>query len=213
MDGSKITAFLPTSYTYRTDPSQLDEVWKGRSQVRDLDAFLLPYGYGDGGGGPSRDYIEYALRQKNLEGAPKVKLAGPVEFFEDMEKDGGPVNTYTGELYFSAHRGTYTSQAKVKYNNRRAELALRDMEIWGVFASLQGDSYDIKEAEDCWKELLLHQFHDILPGSGIQRMYIESNERMEKLIHKTTDITRGHIVSLCEPREDAVTIFNSLSLL
>ncbi len=211
MDGSKITAFLPTSYTYRTDPSQLDEVWKGRSQVRDLDAFLLPYGYGDGGGGPSRDYIEYALRQKNLEGAPKVKLAGPVEFFEDMEKDGGPVNTYTGELYFSAHRGTYTSQAKVKYNNRRAELALRDMEIWGVFASLQGDSYDIKEAGDCWKELLLHQFHDILPGSGIQRMYIESNERMEKLIHKTTDITRGHIVSLCEPREDAVTIFNSLS--
>ncbi|WP_027205726.1 alpha-mannosidase [Butyrivibrio fibrisolvens] len=211
MDGSKITAFLPTSYTYRTDPSQLDEVWKGRSQVRDLDAFLLPYGYGDGGGGPSRDYIEYALRQKNLEGAPKVKLAGPVEFFEDMEKDGGPVNTYTGELYFSAHRGTYTSQAKVKYNNRRAELALRDMEIWGVFASLQGDSYDIKEAGDCWKELLLHQFHDILPGSGIQRMYIESNERMEKLIHKTTDITRGHIVSLCELREDAVTIFNSLS--
>lgn len=211
MDGSKITAFLPTSYTYRTDPSQLDEVWKGRSQVRDLDAFLLPYGYGDGGGGPSRDYIEYALRQKNLEGAPKVKLAGPVEFFEDMEKDGGPVNTYTGELYFSAHRGTYTSQAKVKYNNRRAELALRDMEIWGVFASLQGDSYDIKEAGDCWKELLLHQFHDILPGSGIQRMYIESNERMEKLIHKTTDITREHIVSLCEPREDAVTIFNSLS--
>lgn len=212
MDGSKITAFLPTSYTYRTDPSQLDEVWKGRSQVRDLDAFLLPYGYGDGGGGPSRDYIEYALRQKNLEGAPKVKLAGPVEFFEDMEKDGGPVNTYTGELYFSAHRGTYTSQAKVKYNNRRAELALRDMEIWGVLASVcKGAEYDIKEIGDCWKELLLHQFHDILPGSGIQRMYIESNERMEKLIHKTTDITRGHIVSLCEPREDAVTIFNSLS--
>jgi alpha-mannosidase len=212
MDGSKITAFLPTSYTYRTDPSQLDEVWKGRSQVRDLDAFLLPYGYGDGGGGPSRDYIEYALRQKNLEGAPKVKLAGPVEFFEDMEKDGGPVNTYTGELYFSAHRGTYTSQAKVKYNNRRAELALRDMEIWGVLASVcKGAEYDIQEAGECWKELLLHQFHDILPGSGIQRMYIESNERMEKLIHKTTDITRGHIVSLCEPREDAVTIFNSLS--
>lgn len=211
MDGSKITAFLPTSYTYRTDPSQLDEVWKGRSQVRDLDAFLLPYGYGDGGGGPSRDYIEYALRQKNLEGAPKVRLAGPVEFFEDMEKEGGPVNTYTGELYFSAHRGTYTSQAKVKYNNRRAEFALRDMEIWGVLSSLQGHSYDTKKAGDYWKELLLHQFHDILPGSGIKRMYIESNERMEKLIDQTSAIAREHILSVCEPNEDAATIFNSLS--
>ncbi|WP_044913315.1 alpha-mannosidase [Butyrivibrio sp. WCE2006] len=211
MDGSKITAFLPTSYTYRTDPSQLDEVWKGRSQVRDLDAFLLPFGYGDGGGGPSRDYLEYAKRESNLEGAPKVKLAGPVEFFEDMEKKGGPVNTYTGELYFSAHRGTYTSQAKVKNNNRRAELALRDMEILGAAALVNGASYDTKEAEIFWRELLLHQFHDILPGSGIQRIYIESNERMEKLIEKVRSNTENFAAAVCKESDEAVTVFNSLS--
>ncbi|WP_408071707.1 alpha-mannosidase [Butyrivibrio sp. JL13D10] len=211
MDGSKITAFLPTSYTYRTDPSQLDEVWKNRSQVQDLDAFLLPFGYGDGGGGPSRDYLEYARRETNLEGAARVKMAGPVEFFEDMEEKGGPVNTYTGELYFSAHRGTYTSQAKVKNNNRRAEFALRDMEILGSLLVAKGGEYDLKEAGELWKELLLHQFHDILPGSGIKRMYIESNERMEKLIKRAGEKTTEFAESICESDEDAITIFNTLS--
>lgn len=111
MDGTKIVSFLPTSYTYRTDPEEINNIWNNRTQKQDLDAFLLPYGYGDGGGGPSRDFIEYAKRQENLEGGAKVKMAGPGEFFRDMEKQGGPVHTYVGELYFSAHRGTYTSQA------------------------------------------------------------------------------------------------------
>ena len=114
IDGSRIVSFLPTSYTYKTNPKQLDEVWKNRSQLQDLDAFLLPFGYGDGGGGPTRDDIEYARREQNLEGAPRVELSDPKSFFKKMDEAGGPVNTYVGELYFNAHRGTYTSQAKVK---------------------------------------------------------------------------------------------------
>ena len=109
MDGTKISSFLPTSYTYRTDPTELMNVWENRSQKRDLDAFLLPFGYGDGGGGPARDYLEYAKREADLEGCPKVKQENRITFFKDMEAEGGPKYTYTGELYFSAHRGTYTS--------------------------------------------------------------------------------------------------------
>lgn len=116
IDGSRIVSFLPTSYTYKTNPKQLEEVWKNRSQLQDLDAFLLPFGYGDGGGGPTRDDIEYARREQNLEGAPRVELSDPKSFFKKMDEAGGPVNTYVGELYFNAHRGTYTSQAKVKQN-------------------------------------------------------------------------------------------------
>ncbi|MBR4428155.1 MAG: alpha-mannosidase, partial [Clostridia bacterium] len=121
-DGTKIDTFLPTSYTYRTDPREICETWKGRTQKRGLNAFLLPYGYGDGGGGPARDYIEFLLREKDLEGMPRVKMEGPVQFFEDMEKAGGPQNTYVGELYFTAHRGVYTSQAAIKKGNRKSEL-------------------------------------------------------------------------------------------
>lgn len=142
IDGSRIVSFLPTSYTYKTNPKQLEEVWKNRSQLQDLDAFLLPFGYGDGGGGPTRDDIEYAKREQNLEGAPRVELSDPKSFFKKMEEAGGPVNTYVGELYFNAHRGTYTSQAKVKQNNRRAEFALREMEMWGAFGLCKGNVYD-----------------------------------------------------------------------
>lgn len=155
IDGSRIVSFLPTSYTYKTNPKQLEEVWKNRSQLQDLDAFLLPFGYGDGGGGPTRDDIEYAKREQNLEGAPRVELSDPKSFFKKMEEAGGPVNTYVGELYFNAHRGTYTSQAKVKQNNRRAEFALREMEMWGAFGLCKGNVYDSEKADALWKELIV----------------------------------------------------------
>ena len=141
IDGSRIVSFLPTSYTYKTNPKQLEEVWKNRSQLQDLDAFLLPFGYGDGGGGPTRDDIEYAKREQNLEGAPRVELSDPKSFFKKMDEAGGPVNTYVGELYFNAHRGTYTSQAKVKQNNRRAEFALREMYMTVRRLMLSGRNY------------------------------------------------------------------------
>ena len=92
-DGTEIDSFLPTSYTYPTDPKWICETWKKRVQKRDLSAFLLPFGYGDGGGGPTRDHVEYLLREKDLEGMPRVKIEGPVQFFQDMEDQGGPAHT------------------------------------------------------------------------------------------------------------------------
>lgn len=103
---------------------------------------------------PSRDYVEYALRQKDLEGGVKVKMEGPREFFEEMQEQGGPANTYVGELYFSAHRGTYTSQAMVKKNNRRCEFALREMEMWSCLAASRGWEYPLEKADALWKQLL-----------------------------------------------------------
>ena len=131
MDGSQVVSFLPTNYTYRTDPKELCGVWKKRVQKRHLEDFLIPFGYGDGGGGPCRDHIEYALRERDLEGMPKVEMCSPLEFFEALQAKGGPQNTWDGELYFNAHRGTYTTQASVKKNNRLSERALHHMELWG----------------------------------------------------------------------------------
>lgn len=209
MDGTQIVSFLPTSYTYRTDPTELSHVWQNRSQKRELDAFLLPFGYGDGGGGPARDYIEYAMREKDLEGCPKVKLEGPKEFFEDMEKEGGPKNTYTGELYFSAHRGTYTSQAMVKQNNRKCELAMRELEMWGALAERKGKVYPLAEADALWKEVLLHQFHDILPGSSIARVYEEAEEAFARILQRSGQLTDEAAEALVRDGE-GVTVFNSL---
>ena len=209
MDGSKITSFLPTNYTYRTDPSELISVWENRSQKRDLDAFLLPFGYGDGGGGPARDYLEYAEREKDLEGCPKVKQENPITFFKEMEKEGGPKHTYTGELYFSAHRGTYTSQAMVKQNNRRCELSMRELEFWSTLAALKGKAYPAEAVERLWKEVLLHQFHDILPGSSIARVYQEAEKAFHAILDESHELTEKALQSLTEG-ENGITVGNSL---
>nr|WP_304954810.1 glycoside hydrolase family 38 C-terminal domain-containing protein [uncultured Acetatifactor sp.] len=212
MDGSEIVSFLPTSYTYRTDPIEANNIWKNRTQLQDLDAFLMPYGYGDGGGGPARDYIEYAKRQEDLEGSVKVKMAGPMEFFRDMEEKGGPVNTYVGELYFSAHRGTYTSQAAVKKNNRRSELAMREAELWSSLAAERGLHYDLEKADALWKEILLHQFHDILPGSSIGRVYEEAKKAHQAILDGAAELLDQALEALTEEKkEGAVTVWNSLS--
>lgn len=212
MDGSQVVSFLPTSYTYRTDPKELCGVWKNRVQKRHLDDFLIPFGYGDGGGGPCRDHIEYALRERDLEGMPRVEMMSPLDLFEDLQKEGGPRNTWDGELYFNAHRGTYTTQAAVKKNNRRSERALHHLELWGALAARHGLPYDAAAAQSLWKTLLLNQFHDILPGSSIARVYTEANAA-HKALQKDADArsaaARRALLDPAGP-EAAVTLFNGL---
>ena len=208
-DGTEIDTFLPTSYTYETTPRELCETWKGRVQKRGLDAFLLPFGYGDGGGGPSRDHIEYLLREKDLEGMPRVKMAGPTAFFEDMEKRGGPRDRYAGELYFSAHRGVYTSQADIKKGNRKSELALREAEMWGALAGAKGFAYPQERMEATWKKLLLNQFHDILPGSSIGPVYEKARADHRRIIEEADAVKKEALTALS--RGEGFSVFNSLS--
>ena len=213
MDGSEIISFLPTRYEYPTHPIEINGVWKNRSQARDLDAFLYPFGYGDGGGGPTRDHIEYARRQKDLEGGVKIKIADPIEFFEDMQaQKGDPKNTYVGELYFTAHRGTYTVQAAIKKGNRKCEEALRELEFWAVPASLAGGEYPAAQAEALWKDVLLNQFHDILPGSSIARVYVEAEKLHNQVLSKADELVQTAQNKLLESgrNDTAVTVFNSL---
>ncbi len=208
-DGSEITSFLPTSYTYRTDPKEIVETWNKRVQKRGLDSFLLPFGYGDGGGGPTRDHIEFALREADLEGMPRVKIEGPVQFFDDMQAQGGPKHTYVGELYFSAHRGVFTSQAAIKKGNRKSELALREAEMWGSLALLKGAEYPLDRMDAAWKKLLLNQFHDILPGSSIARVYEDARRDHKWIIAEAEAVRDGALAALAGG--DGVTVFNSLS--
>lgn len=212
MDGSRIDAFLPTNYNYDATPEEMNQVWKNRVQKRDLDTFLIPFGYGDGGGGPTRDHVEFVMRQKDLEGGVRMRMENPVDYFKRMEEQGGPVNTYTGELYFTAHRGTYTSQAAVKRWNRKTEIALKQMELWTAAAAVLAKghgSYPSQQTEQLWKELLLHQFHDILPGSSIGRVYEEAEKRLKTVWGEANRLCRAAQESLVR-EGDGITVFNSL---
>ena len=213
MDGTGVEAFLPTSYTYDTIPEEMNLVWKNRVQKRDLDSFLIPFGYGDGGGGPTRDAIEFVRRQENLEGGVKIRMESPLDFFERQKRRGGPAHTYVGELYFTAHRGTYTSQAAVKKWNRRAETAMRNLELWSTVAAIRNGAdyhYPAEAAERLWKETLLNQFHDILPGSSIGRVYEEAERSLSRVCGEAERLRENALSVLTEAGE-GFTVFNSLS--
>ena len=208
MDGSEIVSFLHMDYTSRTDAATVVKRWKERVQKRDITKFLLPFGYGDGGGGPTRDHIENVLREKDLEGVPKVRMESPQTFFEDCAQEGAPKNRYVGELYFQCHRGTYTTQAAIKRGNRKSELALREAEIWSI-AARNALAYPAEELDRCWKNVLVNQFHDILPGSSIARVYEDARKLYDDVLEHA-----GQIVSHAQQaltRDDGVSYFNSLS--
>lgn len=211
MDGSEIKSFLHMEYESKVNAATIIDKWNHRVQRKHLDAFLLPFGYGDGGGGPTRDDVEQIVRQKDIEGAPKVHFDAPVTFFEDMERKHLPENRYVGELYFQCHRGTYTSQASVKRGNRKSELSLQETEFWSAAAmALKGADYPLEDMDALWKDVLLNQFHDILPGSSIGRVYVEAARLYEKVLAKSDDLAHA-ARGMLPYAQDGVTVFNSLS--
>ena len=147
-----------------------------------------------------------------LEGCPKLRLAGPVPFFEDLVARGEHnINRYVGELYFQAHRGVLTSQARTKRGNRKSEVALREAEMWGAAAiALAKFTWPAAPMDALWKTLLLHQFHDILPGSSIHRVYVETEQALAGVIAGANAVAADAAAALVK-KGDALTIFNSLA--
>ena len=208
MDGSEVTSFLHMDYTSRTDAATVVERWRDRVQKRGITRFLLPFGYGDGGGGPTRDNMEDIRRNRDLEGVPQMCMEAPQKFFEDCAQDGEPLNRYVGELYFQAHRGVYTSQAAIKRGNRKSELALREAEIWSV-AAQPVKPYPGETLERRWKHTLLNQFHDILPGSSIARVYEEARALYDEILADASALSKAATQALTS--SEGKTYFNSLS--
>ncbi len=186
IDGTAIrTHFLPTNdYNLSNEPHKLVAAEKRFGQSGSLDDFLNLYGTGDGGGGPSRKHIERARRAADTEGMPKVKMAPGESFFERLRKTSeANLPRWRGELYLELHRGTYTTQALMKKMNRRLEHLLHDVELLSVIAAVSKggagavayDNAARNEIERIWKETLLNQFHDILPGSSITWVYKDAH--------------------------------------
>ena len=151
------------------------------------------------------------MREKDLEGMPKVRMETPTKFFQDMESEGGPDHTYVGELYFSAHRGVFTSQAAVNARQPQGELALREAEweMWGTMAMLGGAEYPLEKMDAAWKLLLLNQFHDILPGSCIGKVYELTHADHARIQAEAGEVRDAALEALTAG--DGATVFNSLS--
>jgi alpha-mannosidase len=191
IDGTSVLSHFPPIDTYCAllIPKELAHAAANFRDAAWSDWSLMPYGHGDGGGGPTREMLERARRFRSLDGLPEVQLGTLDDFFDrveaDIAADPGALPEWRGELYFEMHRGTYTSQSNTKIGNRRAEHLLREAELW--WAGLGGGPVD--ELDQLWKDVLLLQFHDIIPGSSIawvyedtERDYDRINTRLEGIV-------------------------------
>lgn len=211
LDGSEVLAHMEPAGDYNSGASPL-AIFKSNKRNKEKESVpvcLLLYGDGDGGGGPGEGHIEYVSRMQNgIYGLAPVKPSKAIDFFEELEKYNDVIPEYDGELYYERHQGTYTSQAAAKLWNRRMENMLHLVELLGAEGKLRGVSYDRALVESIWKEVLLYQFHDVLPGSSIKRVYDESRERYKELYKQIQGVAAKLIDDMSSGESEEYTAIN-----
>ncbi|WP_329320095.1 MULTISPECIES: alpha-mannosidase [unclassified Streptomyces] len=184
IDGTRIFTHFPPVDTYNCS-MRGGEIAHAARNFKDKGVArhsLAPTGWGDGGGGTTREMVGKAARLKNLEGSATVVWETPAEFFAKAEAEHPEAPVWVGELYLELHRATLTSQALTKQGNRRSEHLLREAELWAATAAVRtGFPYPYAELDRIWKTVLLHQFHDILPGSSIAWVHREARRTYERV--------------------------------
>ena len=174
------------TYNAKLNPNQLQGGYD-RYQQKDINNdIMITFGFGDGGGGPVRKDLEYYdVLKKGISGVPKAKMEFAGSMLDRVKKraeENPKTPTWQGELYLEYHRGTYTSQAKNKRNNRKCEFLYEKAETLAVMdEKLNGAKYPEKALHDGWETILLNQFHDIIPGSSIKEVYEVSSKQYEQL--------------------------------
>jgi alpha-mannosidase len=199
LDGTRVFTHFPPSDTYSSEltADQLHHGVRNFAEKGRATRSLLPFGYGDGGGGPTREIIETGRRVADLEGSPRVRTEAPAAFFAAAEAEYPDAPVWAGEMYLEKHRGTFTSQHEMKRGNRRTEHLLREAELWSATAAVRtGAPYPYAELDALWQETLLLQFHDILPGSSIAWVHREARETYAALAARLESIIDAALAAL-----------------
>ncbi|MDR2149690.1 MAG: alpha-mannosidase [Spirochaetaceae bacterium] len=213
IDGTPIKTHFISSrtqgYNGAVSPASLTEIWHEVQHKELQSGAVKSIGEGDGGGGTTRGCLEMARRLRNAEGIPRSGWKKVSEALDCIFSNAEELPEWRGELYLELHRGTYTSQARTKRYNRKLEFALRRLEMLCVVAALEGRLDCPPDLLAAWKVLLTHQFHDIIPGSSIHRVYVEAEEAYRKL---TVSLEQSTATLLAKLAGDAqITVFNDLS--
>ncbi len=211
IDGTSVLTHFPPENDYNCS-LRPQSLIAGQARFKEkavAEEYLSLYGIGNGGGGPTEEQIERGLRQKNLEGSPKVKLSPATHFLEKLQQRKDQLPTWQGELYLEMHRGTYTSQAKVKKLNRQLENRLRSAEM--LWSQIDISQYPQQRLDAIWKKLLINQFHDIIPGSSINQVYKVTHLELEQLGCDIQQLQLEVADILLSDKLSQLTMFNSLS--
>lgn len=208
--GQNVKNFF-TTYNGMLHPDAIMGGWERYQNKEINNDILIAFGYGDGGGGPTREMLETSKRmEKGIRGIPKVRQVFARRYFDELAqrvKGSKRLPTWEGELYFEYHRGTYTSMARNKRANRKSELGLMDLELLSVLAAPRVE-YPVQQLNEMWKNVLLNQFHDILPGTSIHEVYEVTKKEYEAIAKTMGELTQERLLALT-PEGDGVTVFNT----
>ncbi len=192
IDGTTVLTHMLPEETYNSPalPRSLIKLEKNYHDKGISEHALLVFGIGDGGGGPGEEHLERLSRIKNLAGLCPVTQEPVARFFPQWAAQADRFPTWVGELYLERHQGTLTTNARNKWYNRKMELALRELEWTSVLLGvLDGAPYPQDFLDQTWREVLLYQFHDILPGSSIKRVYDECVARYQTMLQQVDEKT------------------------
>ncbi|NLU69346.1 glycoside hydrolase family 38 C-terminal domain-containing protein [Streptomyces sp. HNM0574] len=191
IDGTRIFTHFPPVDTYNC-AMKGEEIAHAARNFKEKGAAtrsLAPTGWGDGGGGTTREMVAKAARMRDLAGSATVTWETPAAFFAKAQREYPNPPVWSGELYLELHRATLTSQAKTKQGNRHSESLLREAELWAATAAVRaGFPYPYERLDRLWKTVLLHQFHDILPGSSIAWVHREARETYARVTAELREI-------------------------
>ncbi|HEX2620032.1 MAG TPA: alpha-mannosidase [Phototrophicaceae bacterium] len=209
--------YLPHATTYNglASPAEVFGTWRNFRQKETHNELITAYGYGDGGGGPTRDMLENIEHLASHPGAPRVRPGTIREFMDRIDNEiADRLPVWNGEFYFEYHRGTYTSQARNKRNNRKSEILLHDAEFLAAWATLlTGAAYPYEQIGQAWELTCLNQFHDILPGSSIGPVYVDSANDYQIIRDLGEQVREAAITALAQtlPTNSAVLVANPVS--
>nr|WP_313771742.1 alpha-mannosidase [Neobacillus niacini] len=217
IDGTRILSYLNHGVNEYTHPKEVKDHWESFKQKNVFPKQMLLYGHGDGGGGVTQEMIDYIDRSSSLPGLPAVVNSTAHEFFDDIKEANPRLPSWVGDMYLELHRGTYTTHARNKKWNRQAEVLYRDAEIWGSFASNFAKATGHPSSlEEGWKLLLLNQFHDIIPGSSVPEVYVDSESDYKEIFEYGEKVRQDALHALeaeinTEGNGVPIILFNSLS--
>lgn len=212
-NGDKVYAHLMRpSYNCSYSVNEIMTADSECNNKAELNVSMSMYGYGDGGGGPTRGMLERGRRLRNFPGLPETEIGHVDDFFKSYHGNEAELPVWNDEMYYENHRGTFTSQAFVKKNNRKGEFLFTRAEMLSVFAEkLLGKEYPKEEIEKGWRILMTNQFHDILPGSSIHEVFEDCRKDYAVMNETGNRVFSRAFKALCKAvcaEENSITVWN-----
>jgi alpha-mannosidase len=203
---------MPLGYRAGLELDKWESSFAHLARLATTSAILMPCG--SGGAIPQDDIPERVRQWNEMHGDVPMIVTTPRHFFEAFDKSDKNLITFQGELYSDELESIFPDVASSRI---RLRLAMRDCEHElivaeksAAIAMLHGRRYPDEMLSELWKKELFLAMHDVMPGCGIDEIYVEAWEYIEEMKKTLPRITRDSLRHLMNGagRSAHIVVFN-----